>query len=701
MMAEKEKEPEWSGSEYNPEIDQAIGDGTFAMPYKGPGTKMYERFFGTDIEEDPLEYIRLGSQLTGGVAGAWAGGAVGSLTGTPLGTGAGAIIGGLAGGMAGTAAPEAAIETAEFLGIADEGTRDRVGLSDQDLATVIEGESLLDMTTGGGLMAARVGFRASVKALVGLGVLSKTGRETKKLTEFAAEHGVNMLPVQVGKRTLPRGFVAVLGKFPLVSGPIKRNIIQTEKEFKKAFSELPADIAPVATLNEVSSEVFSDAKQLAKKVSDEFSKKYTDVYRRADAAGAKITPVETANHTVALLQQIAKETPQAAGRKKATHTPAIMELKKFLDNEVAPVFRRTKSGAMTTAPQSMTNMDTILTKIDSEIAKLAEMPGSTGDAIGRLSSLKQKIQLDMLTNIHGPGANGIALDLKHIDENYSHTVADLFETTAAKKFGTVKRGGLRAFDFDTATRTSVDHLTDILLRGDSISELHEVQRLVEPATFRKMAAYSIHKNIENAFEPGGKTIDLGQVRKNLGMDQPKSKRAIHTKELLRLSGGLKYEDLEKMIDVGDMIGRVEAPEASMFIARRGTLGGLEGIVHGLIPTIGVHAAGSTAGQGTAFVATAMFLGGSHLMGRAITDPRIARPLHKVLDKEASSVVKKGAALQMGRIFSNMMIEDGEMSISEALDWRKMYERGIRMTERMVKGAAERVEDRRRPVPRTD
>lgn len=669
------------GQEFDPAQRTVIEEE--ASPHKSLGRKAYERFWGTDVDEDPLEFIRLGSQLVGGISGSLAGAASGGLVGsavapglgTVAGAGLGAMIGGFGGGMIGVAAPEGVMEAAEFLGVANEGTRDRLGLSDKELDTVVEGEAILDMLTGGGLIGARAGVRAFGRAVSGI---RKGGK--KALAEFAAQHGVNMLPVQIGGRELPRGFISVLGKFPIVAGPIRRNIAKTEKEFKEAFENFSADIAPITTVSELSHEVFMDAKNLVNKTAKEFKARRDDIYRQADHAGSKVLPTETVSRVSAVLAEIGKETPATPKfRKKAKVTATMGEVQRFLANEIAPIFRKQKSGNIIVAPQSLKQMSTVLDKIDEKIAMLAKREGVVAEeAIDRLQRVRQAAQIDVYTNIQGEFGKDIVQDLKAIDRQQSMTIADLFNTTAAKKFGLVRKGGLSHLNMsDVPTRQSMDNLTDILLKGGDVKELEEVHRLVEPGTFRKMAAYSISKQIENAYDDGGKVLDIAALSKSLGLHAPKSNRYAYTKKMLDLAGGLKMDDLEKLAEIGDLIGKIEAPNASVFIARRGVMGGLEGIIRGLIPTAMTGAAGSTVGgPGLGIMSTLMFAGGSHMVGRMITDPRLARPVHKVLDKEAKSLVKKGAALQIGRIFANSMNEDGEWTMSEALDWRRNFEKTL-------------------------
>lgn len=660
----------------DPQVDKTLNVQP-AKPAKSLTTKAYERFWGTDVH-DPVQYPRLGAQLITGVTGAYAGaeagaaagGAIGSVVpgvGTAVGAGVGAAVGGTIGGLAGTAAgtvaPEAYMQTAEFLKIVKPGTAKKFGLKGgvfgEDMKTVLEGEMLIDMVTGGGLVAARQFTRSAVRGWTGVGGMFN--RSARNLADKAAAEGINLLPVQVGSRTLPRGFVAVLGKFPLVSAPMRSRIHNTEKEWKAAFDSLPADIAPLSlSMGSVSQRVLKDGQGLFKKFSDEMSKNYEDVFTRADASGAKITPQSTFDKVQELLGNIKKETPSKAGRKAATHTPAMEEVKSFLTNDIGPMFRTTKSGATSLADQSLKNMDIVLQKIDGKVADLAKnaTPGSH-EAIMRLESLKNSVKLDMYTNIHGPFANSIAMDLRGLDQKYTQTMADLFETVAAKRFGTVKRGGLKQFNFDPNTRTSTENLTEVLLRGDTLTELTDLHKLVEPQTFKHIAANVLEKRIQDAYVPGEKgmqQLDIDGLAKNLGLDKPGSKRYLHTQKLLELSGGVKMEKLQQLIEIGRKVASVEAPNSSIFMARRVTMGGLQAAIGGVLPLMGAHGAGSAAGGMVGgLMGSAMLIGGSHLFARMITDPTIARSLVQVLKPETQRLARKAAwlkgvqtAIQSGR-----------------------------------------------------
>lgn len=647
---------------YDPEVEAKA---------KSIPTKAYERFWGTDVDDDPMELIRLTGQVGfgvgGAIAGAKIGGAAGAMAtanpvGAAVGAGIGGLVGGFAGGMAGTAAPEMAMEAAEILGIADKGTREKIGLSDRQLNTVMEGEAILDMVTAGGLSVARGAIRSATKAFVGLGVLPFRGQAAKEMTEFAAEHGVNMLPVQVGKRTIPRGFVSVLGKFPLVAGPIKRSIHKTEEQVRNAFKALPANIAPIATISDVTNSVFMDLQNVVRKTATDFDAHYKDIYKRADAAGARVTPSETASRIITELEGIKKSTPRAYGfQKEGTHTDVMEGVRTFLRDDVGKVFKQKANvnSGPTAAVQTFEQMDTVLAKIDEQIGKIAGKKGSD-DAVDVLQSVRQAAEIDMYTNVTGANVGDIVADLRALDRQYTNTITDLFEMKAKKDF--VPKG------------SQLDRITDVLMKGTDVAELEDVHRLMTKPTFQKLVAYSIDKKIWDVYDKGGKTMDMDGLRGALGFDNPSGDLYKHTKKMLDLAGGLNMEDLGKLIDVGTTIGRVEAPDASTFIARRGVMSGAEGIFKGLVGPVTVG--GTAGGLGGALTASMMFLGGGHMVGRMISDPRIARPLHKVLDKEVPSLVRKGAALQVGRIFANQMIQDDEYSVSEGFQWLRNYDKHI-------------------------
>lgn len=674
------------GSDYTTDTPEGVKPVDKIAPAKGTGTRMYERLMGTDVH-DEWQWTRLGTQIAGGVGGGMLGteigAAVGSLggpVGAGIGAAAGGAIGGFAGSMAGTAAPEASMEIGEYLGILPKGTREGLALNNEDLKTVLHGEALLDMATGGGVIAARAFGRTAIRTMTGV------GRAERKLADEAGSKNINLLPVQVGTRTLPRSFVAVLGKFPIVAGPIRKRMLSTEEAYKTAFDNLPADIAPLATLDTISNKIMTEGAGTWRRVSDYFGSQYEQVFKRADEAGARVLPEGTATKVLEITDWVKKTTPAAAVKgRKVRPDEQLSSLSNFLNSSVRPIFKATKSGVKGVAPQTFEQMDQLLTSIDTQIGEYGKK-GWT-DAVMRLEDLKTAIRGDMYTKIQAANpqiAGNIGADFQAIDKMYSETVADMFETSVAKRFGTVKRGGIRGAKFDPETRTNVEQLAEVLMRGGSTDDLVDLKKLISDDTFKQMASYYVDKQMQKGWTAGssgvGRAVDLDSMSKALGLGAPNSQAYQYTKKMLELSGGMKIEDVEKLMEIGKKIGSVEAPNASTFVARRATMGGWRAIAGSLLPFMagaGVNSSKST--MAGALISATAFFGGSRLLGKMITDPLAARSLKYVLKEETSNTVKRAAWLRAGQAAIRGMVDVGEYTEEEGMNlisWMKTADKYV-------------------------
>lgn len=676
------------------------GGAATAKPQRSTIQKMKDRFLGNDVPNDPHPYYRMlaqmGLSIPGGIygaeAGAAGGAAVGSVIpglGTALGGAAGAVVGGIAGSVAGTVAgsvaPEAVMEGAEFLGIKPEGFRKHNGLSNEDLKTVLEGEALLDAATGGGIVAARALGRGTIKFMSGI------GKAEREMADEAAKMNVNMLPVQVGKRQFPRFFVNVMGKFPIVAGTIRRRMMNTESAYKEAFANLPAEIAPMATMSSVSREVMMEGKKQFTNIVKHFNKEYTDVFKQADSLGIKINPEGMAAKAKETLDEIKRLTPTAI-RKTSKGVPRqgpvpedFKELSSFINTNLSPIFRSTKSGATSIAPQTFEQMDNMLVSIDNEIGRVGANGGSSR-VINMLQGIKQSIQADMLFKTVAPATSNpqqvqyFAAKFRELDKAYTETMATMYETTAAKRFGRVKRGGLRGSSFDPETTTNADNLADILMQGQVADDLVDLHKIIPQDTFKSMASSFLDQKLNKAWRPvverdGHHMVDVDVIRKELGFNNPKGKVYEHTAKLLELSGGLKMSELDNMLKMGERLKSVDIPNASTFIQRRATMAGVGAIMGGIFMTDIAKAHPGAAGTG--LVSMVLMLGGSHFLGRMVTDPLAARSLRYAIkggkEGEVRKVINKVAFVRAAQITIRGMVDAGEYTEEQGMnlvDWFK-------------------------------
>lgn len=621
----------------------------------GIGQRLVGRFMGTDVEEDPLEFTRMGATVVGATIGAGYGLKVPVLPG-PLGVVINPVTGALAfggvGALVGTAFPEGTMELGEAMGLLPEGTREREGLSPEDLRTVAQGEVLLELATGGGLSALRLGGRLAGRAFTG------AGKAGTKAAEAGARQGVALMPVQVGNGRIARGYVAVMGRFPWIGRALTKGGQKAEEGIEAAFKEIPESMVPITGWSDISETIFKDANEFMKATSGRFGKLYEEVFARADELGVRVVPQATISKAEEILAKITSQTPTTAAQilgkagDAATPGKALETVKDFLTEEILPLSLDKGPGGRFTAKQTLRQMDGIISKIDQRMATLD--PGQRRFARSLLSQLRQAAQLDVVGNVRGMNGNEISRALKELDAEFSHTMSQVFETATAKKFGSVQRGGLRRVGFDEAMRTPVDQLARLVVKLDSPQAMNELSRLVTPETFQRITAQVFDDAITAAAKSSGGGIsrfDITSFARHLGLDRASSSKRKSIAMMLDASDSpLTIKDLDELVATAETIASVEIPNVSQFLARKATIGGIQGLINGVVPGLAI-AGGTTmvSRAGGTLMGLAMFLGGGKLVSSIIANPDSARALKTVLDKEASRLVKREAVVRALRL----------------------------------------------------
>ena len=249
-------------------------------------------------------------------------------------------------------------------------------------------------------------------------------------------------------------------------------------------------------------------------------------------------------------------------------------------------------------------------------------------------------------------------------------MSQLFETSAAKKFGAVRRRGLRAVEYDEATRIPVDKLADIVVKLDSPQTLDELSRLVQPETFNRIAAKVFDDAYTKAYS--GAKFDIEKFATALGIGKPTSGRYQTIKTMLEKSGAnLSMKELDELVAAGRALTDMEIPDVSTFIARRATLAGMKGIVNGIVPGIALATGtGAAAYAGGPFLAAATFIGGGRLVSSILANPLSAQALKTVLRPEATRIVRRQAFVNAMRLGIEYM-RDTSTDIPH-FDFTKIY-----------------------------
>lgn len=631
--------------------------------------KIVGRFMGSDVD-DPLEFTRASGTVVGGFTGGMLGSRVPRMPG-PVGLVINPVTGSVAFGLIGTivgaASPELAMEAGEAIGFLPSGTRAKTGLTNEELRTVLEGEALLELATLGGLSALRLTGRTFTQLIAGV------GRAEKELARQSAQHGIALLPIQVGERTLARGYVAVMGRFPLFAGPIRRHGFAAERAAQEAFEGAIDRIGPIRGWNEISEAIYKDANKLLANVNRMFSKAYDDIWRQADILEVKAVPkatVDKANEIVDKVTSDALRVFDDEGNLVAGEVgPVLEKVRDFITRKVLPMAGETEQGGRILVKQDYRQMDALLTQIDQELATFE--PGQKRFAFALLNQLRQSVQLDMLQNVTAPNVSDalhIAQRLRATDQNFSFVMSELFETSAATRFASVKKRGLRAVGAEKATRTPVDQLANVVVKMDSPQMVDELARIVSPETMEQITAKTIRRAFVKAFD--NKQLNLEYFSRQLGLKDIDSARAQALQRMLRHSNSdLTVEHLQELLAAGRAIAGSEIPDISAFIARRLTIGGLQSGIGALLVSFSLAGGAAKWGGQTLFQALAV-LGGGRMISTALADPKNSRFIIDVLDKEATQLVRRNATLKILRAGIAKMRENDDITETEAANMIK-------------------------------
>ena len=661
-----------------------------------PIKKVTERFFGVDVD-DPLQLERMGTVAGGSILLGNLGGKVPPLNPfiNPI---TGTLFGSAVGAGLGVVAPETTLEMMEFFGLAEEGTRDRVGLSPTELQTVLEGELLLDIATGGGFSLARGGTR-----LFGQFVTGSGKKSAQAVAKQAHElFGIDLAPVQVGNRLIARGIVNVMGRFPFIGSKLRATSQKTEDALRKSFIGLGTRVGVLQSDSMISNLIYKDGRALLKAVNDYFDKRYIAVYERAASQGVMVRPRELAKKHDELMAKLVDNAPTNLDGEKIIG-PVSEKVVAFLKKTTKRL-----QGTQTTGGQSFGAVDEALGKsplpgvtteafADMSLKQLDKLTGGIDEfmaglekseqthALGMMKQLKDAALKDMLTNVNGPVAAEITGTLRALDQEFSFIFSEIFETSAAKNFGNVRRTGIKGIAFDEATRTPIDQLSKTILKLDSPQAIEQLSRLVTPETMKKIAAKAVDDAVQGAWVIKDGTIQgFSSLRfaKSLGLDGANKTRQEGFEALLDLTGSsLKMPEIKALVNVSKVLEGLKITPASTFLQRKAVIGGLTGFIRGMLP--GIALAGGSSWLG-GFFGMAVFIGGGKMISRIISDPRIARPLREVMSKEAPSLVKKKAVIQALRLASASVIaEDGlkddiAQVMTQSIDiMAEMYDREIK------------------------
>ena len=607
--------------------------------------KAWRRLFGTDVN-DPLQWTRTGTTLAGGLSGAAAGA---NIPGPPIVKGVGALAGGFLGTVSGAAAPEITLQALEDAGILKPGTRKKLGLGDKELYQVIEGEALLDIYTGGGVGLARGAGRGLTNLFTG------ATRQSKAMAEAGTREGIALMPVQVGTGRFARGFTSVMGHFPFIAGPLRRQGSQSIERIANMFEGIPQRLGPLSTFDEVSGDILREARGTSEAIAAHFDGEARQLFARADMQRLVVRPVATDTATTQVLREIDRMTPRAADGTLIQPPRNIQQVRDFLTNSTARLYQADANGMRQASDLPLRQLDTLIESIDQQIARAAKANDVQG--IQWLDSVRQAATSDLVTHVLGAGGRSAPQEARQfmqqfaeMDARQTATVNELFANATAGRLGAKVSPNMRAARFPDQQLGKVDRLAEVLVDQGGPRAVDDLARLVPHETMQRLASAVFDRAVREGNTITDTTVrfDVEKFAERLGMTDRNSTRWQQTQRLLQLSGGLTPEQLDRFVSIARHVDGVDLPNVSKFIARRATFGGIGTVFRSFAAGAVILGASGAAGkaasgsyQGGLMGIVAMY-GGARLISSMISNPTSARALGRVFDTEASMVVRRAA-----------------------------------------------------------
>lgn len=486
--------------------------------------------------------------------------------------------------------------------------------------------------------------------------------------------------VDVSRSNLARGFRTVLGKFPILGGPFQRAQKSRSEAATNRLDEILDTIAPVVTANRLGLDIAANAKNTSQELKEFYKRLYNDADVLAIEAGAVVPTDSLKGLAKALREKYNLPKLQETTEQIIPGGRIVDEYGKQVDPDIVKTiitkFEMQKPGDQTVQefiqqfdllPQNITvgEVRAIQKTLNSLNGKgfnehqLGEAKGALEEAILRIDEVNPNINPELMNAITSRYslANRIFMNTQRLignDPNTANPVAQILKR--AKVFDGSGRGG----------GINEDELADLIFKSNSPEAVKQLRSLIgEDVTkqlarrvFDKAVATATKKIPANAMSGESMQIDPEKLRDALGLSV-RSKGSREGLEQLLFGTGIKVKDIEEFVDILGTFDNVIVP--SMFVARRGIMGGLRGVLTGATGALalGVNPVGAVIG--TLLIRKA---------GNLLNDPQILKDVIKFAQMDPN--VNKQAYAQMSARLLRTITTQGSDNIDFIGDIRNKF-----------------------------
>jgi hypothetical protein len=544
----------------------------------------------------------------------------------------GMVLGGAGGALYSGLTYDTSVEGLRELGVLDkEGPGIQRKMTRQALDDAVKDAVLEGVVSFGVLGTGRFGKWALRK---GLGVTERS----QVLRELAKRYNIDFGVLPISESRLVSSIPTVLGRVPLLGGPIRKRLAAQRKQVEALGVNLRSEVGPVVTLADdlgvnmykVSQRIFDgDAAYIdglwrqayelggnqVYQPTDITKSVAADIWYRYRGPGAQIplTPVTKAAQKKGKAAVVAH--PQ---------TQPLQEHMKQVSSEVLDLCEE-----IMRMPDYITaNQHRTMQKRINKILNTANKD-KNADEFGLAAELKKTFE--GWDRAKGPEElvkafqDARKIHMNHV-EFYHNPTTDKFRLADSNIFG--------AGNMEPGSITRGQIFDQVYMSG-SAEDMVNLRRMVGPDVYRMYARAHMDRIFQGAVKPkktGGLArmfqpeeasyLDVSKIKMRMGLDSPGSTRWNMTKTMLDLAGGgVKMKDFEHFMTLAERTLAIEIPDAATLVARRTILSGLKG---GLAAV--TAAGGVTAGFGPhvgipATVATVLLFRGA---GHLISNPKVLK-----------------------------------------------------------------------------
>lgn len=463
--------------------------------------------------------------------------------------------------------------------------------------------------------------KAGVRKIFGIGA------EGMARAEEARKFGINLAAEDVGNK-FAEFFPIVVGRFPLVGGAFRKAAERKAGEIIKGHERLLYRLGPVANMSTFGVKLDKTVTKEFNIFRDHINAQYKEAFDLARRTGATL-PSEGMKESVT---QVIAELIRRKGTVDKKN-PVI----KFFREQVDRLPERV----------SLDRYDGLMDQWDEALQKAKKDAFSTtGMMVWKGDAEKALMEMDN---------QEVAQAFMKADATFANTMASVFETPTAQKFGrAITKNRFRVGAIEKPGTRNPDESFKVAFNTDSPQAIRDLKRLInDPEVFEEGMASWLSDNFDDALASGlsrfqegkgGVGFNLDQLEKNLGLGRESGTRYAAMKEALK-DTNLPIETLEAYVTQMKHAMSTMPPKANAFIARRLTLGGLGGLKSAILP--GATAAAGAGMAGTTGVITGItFVLSARAIARSLTNPRILQKGVEAMDPALTMSKRRASLLTM-------------------------------------------------------